>query len=89
MPNGTATIMEISVTFNVPAIKGKIPNNGSFPEKGSHCVPKRKSVIDTRLKNSNVSKISVKTMPNVVNIEIRAAENNRVGIAFSTIFFVL
>lgn len=41
MPNGTATTTAINVTFIVPAINGSIPNNGSFPENGNHCVPKK------------------------------------------------
>src|SRR5699024_3941854 len=50
---------------------------------GLSTVPVKKSHIGIRLKNSTVSDNSVKTIPIVINMDVDALINKRIGINFS------
>ena len=68
-PIGTATIVAITVIFNVPITNAQIPYLGSEPV-GFQSLVNKNSTIDTRVKNVIVSVIKVKRIPIVVKIEI-------------------
>ena len=72
MPTGKAIIPEPSTMVNVPATRGKIPNDfGS--SSGSQRVPNKKSTRGTSLKNSADSVANTIIIPAVVITEPNAA----------------
>lgn len=88
MPIGTATTIAMPVIFNVPTIKGQMPNCAPLLANGSHVVPRMKSARGTLVKNVTVSMIKVRTIPMVVKTDTEATKNNRIGISFSIIFLL-
>ena len=70
------------VMTSVPATRGSTPNSGSA-KRGDHCVPNRKSVIGTLLKNSIVGTNSDQMIPTVVRIDTAAAAMSSPPMTFS------
>ena len=81
-PIGTATIVAITVIFNVPITNAQIPYLGSEPV-GFQSLVNKNSTIDTRVKNVIVSVIKVKRIPIVVKIEIAAIIPKIIGTILS------
>ena len=84
IPKGTATVIAISIIKNVPRKTGMIPNEPELPAWsflraiwGLHSRPKRKSKIETSLKNLIASKKIEEIIAIVIKIEA-IADNFRI-----------
>src|SRR3990172_12631595 len=88
---GSATATAMAVVRNVPANKGRTPKCFSV-KSGVHWVSVRKSIMETSLKNSKVSKKSTATIPKVIKTEKRGpkkkAPPKKIFFFFFKCFFI-